>query len=591
MRSIRKKTEGPTRPLVFVVGGVLLLACRSPLPEPTPVAHPGNLAPQRGGTLHLASFADLRGLDPAVEVDALSGTVIEVLFAGLVDYDQEAHIVPDLAARYEVLADGTLYRFFLREGALFHDGTEVTADDVKRSIERALHPSTPNPSSNFYASIAGYEAYSSGKVEHLEGVVVEGRYVLAIHLSEHDARFLYTFALHSLRPVCKSAGDRYSDTWAPCGAGPFKLLPGGWDRARSVTIVRHEGYFRPGKPYLEAVTWALNVNRSSEIYRFEDGDLDSVRDLSDGDVNRFLSDPRWKPFYRYEADRNVIGESLNTELPPFDNVEVRRAVAAGIDREHYRLLKPASIHVATQAIPPSVPGYDPSFKGQTYDYTAALEHMKRAGYPYDPDTGKGGYGPTIAYYAYPESTTLYTAQVLQQDMAKIGLRIEIHLLNFPSFLALTARRKASPISARGWQMDYPDPSDFFDLLFGSDAINDEDSTNTAFYKNARLDELLNRAHHERSTMARYGLYGEANRIVCDDAPEAFTYFFHFFVVSQPYVHRFGENPVWSSYTANAWIDRPETRTGRSRLGMNGLWPGQRGGSPSLADRRFGRLEH
>jgi hypothetical protein len=79
--------------------------------------------------------------------------------------------------------------------------------------------------------------------------------------------------------------------------------------------------------------------------------------------------------------------------------------------------------------------------------------------------------------------------------------------------------------------------------------------------------------------------------VCDDAPEAFTYFFHFFVVSQPYVHGFGENAVWSSYPANTWIDRPETRMGRSRLGMNGLWPGQRGGGPTLGDRRFGRMEH
>src|SRR5580698_4575790 len=102
MRWIRKKTERPTRPAVFVVGGALLLACRSPLPDPTPAAHPGDLTPQRGGTLHLASFADGRGLDPAVESDALSGAVIEVLFAGLVDYDDEAHIVPDLAAKYEV---------------------------------------------------------------------------------------------------------------------------------------------------------------------------------------------------------------------------------------------------------------------------------------------------------------------------------------------------------------------------------------------------------------------------------------------------------------------------------------------------------
>jgi ABC-type transport system substrate-binding protein len=591
MRWIRRKTERATIRAAAALS-TLLSACSSPLPDPTPDPHPADPTPRRGGTLHLASFADMRALDPAVAGDVLSESAVEVLFAGLIDYDQKANVVPDLASRYEVESDGTVYRFFLREGALFHDGTEVTADDVKRSIERALHPSTPNPSGSFYESIFGYEAYSRGKAEHLQGVVVEGRYVVAIHLKERDARFLFAFALCSLRPVCKSAGDRYSDSWTPCGAGPFKILRGGWDRGRSLTIVRHEGYFRPGKPYLDAVTWALNVNRSSEIYRFEDGDLDSTQDLSDGEVNRFLSDPRWKPYSAFEPDRNVIGEFMNTELPPFDNVEVRRAVAAGIDREHYRLLKPASIAVATQAIPPTIPGYDPSFKGQTYDYAAALEHMKRAGYPYDPETGAGGYGPTIPYHVYPSGGVLYTAQVLQQELAKIGLRIEIRLINYPSFLALTSRRKASPMSAPGWQMDYPDPSDFFDPVFGSDAINDESSTNFAFYRNPRLDELLTRAHHELDAKARYALYGEANRIVCDDAPEAFTHFFHFLVVSQPFVHGFGGHTVWSSDTADTWIDRPDTRAERSKQGMNWLWLGglaNAAGHPSPVGRPSSRL--
>src|ERR1019366_4491597 len=104
-----------------------------------------------GGVLRLASFGDFRGgLDPATNSDALAGGAVEMMFAGLVDYDETAHVVPDLASRYEVSDDGLTYRFFLREGSRFHDGDEVTADDVRRSIERALHPSTPNPWASAY---------------------------------------------------------------------------------------------------------------------------------------------------------------------------------------------------------------------------------------------------------------------------------------------------------------------------------------------------------------------------------------------------------------------------------------------------------
>jgi ABC-type transport system substrate-binding protein len=586
MRSTPRMSEREHRSsaLTGLVGlisaGTLLVACTEPLAAPIPAAHPDDPTPRRGGTLHLASIGDMRGVDPAVVGDALSFSASEIVFAGLVDYDKNAKVVPDLAERYEVAEGGSVYRFFLREGVLFHDGTEVLAEDVKRSIERSLHPSTPGPFSYLYEPIVGFEAYTTKKADHLDGVVVEGRYVVAIHLKEPDSRFLFTVALPPLRPVCRSAGDRYSDTWAPCGAGPFKILPGAWERGRNITLTRHEGYFKPGRPYLDAVAWIFNVSRSVEVYKFQDGDIDSTRELGDGDVGRFARDPRWKPYTAFDADKSVTGEFMNTEIPPFDNVEVRRAVAAAIDREHYHLIKPISLSPATQAIPPSVPGYDPTFKGQAYDYQAALEHMKRAGYPYDPATGKGGYEPVIPYYAYTQGTNVYAAQILQQELARIGLRLDLRLVNFPTFLSLAGRRKADAMSAPGWQMDYPDPSDFFDPIFASDAISDEGSFNYAFYKNPALDDLLKRAHHELDQKARYALYGEANRIVCDDAPEAFTFFFHFFVVSQPYVHDFDRHPVWSSYAGDAWIDRGAKGSGeQGPLGFNVLWPEPRRSHP------------
>ncbi len=118
-----------------------------------------------------------------------------------------------------------------------------------------------------------------------------------------------------------------------------------------------------------------------------------------------MGDPRWRPYVAPERDTAIYGESMNTRLPPFDNVEIRRAVAAAIDREHYRMLKPAHITPVTQVIPPDVPGYDPTFVGQRYDYTAALEHMRRAGFAYDPATGQGGWPQPVEYLLYDQGSS------------------------------------------------------------------------------------------------------------------------------------------------------------------------------------------
>jgi ABC-type transport system substrate-binding protein len=496
----------------------------------------------------------MRALDPAGPSDGLASQAQHLLYAGLVDYDDQGRLVPDLADHWEVEDDGRSYRFILRTGVLMHDGEELTGDDIKRSAERALHPTTPNPNASYYDNIEGYDAYVAGRSDRLSGVAVDGRYAVSFHLKEADATFLSVLTMLALRPVCRSAGARYVDTWIPCGAGPFKLPPGGWQRGTSLRLVRHGGYFRPELPHLDEVEWTFNVQFTAQRFRFEEGKIDILRDMTQADQARFAADPRWKPLGAAEADRDVLGESMNTRMEPFDNVEVRRAVSAAIDRDHYKAIKPGYLTVLTQLVPPGFPGFDPDVKGQQFDYQGALEHMRKAGYPYDPATGAGGWPKPIVYSLYDQGILVYTAQLLQQDLAKIGLRLELKLVSWPAFLALQQRPGGAAMSQGNWSGDYPDPSALFDPLFASRSIGPESSNNSAFYSNPRFDALVGRARRETDLHRRQALYREANELICDEAPWAFAYAYHFFDVHQPYVRGFKPNSVWPMDVSGVFMD-------------------------------------
>jgi ABC-type transport system substrate-binding protein len=529
----------------LVAGALALLGlgggCRGKLEAPIAAAHADDDTPRRGGVLRLASFGDLTTLDPAMAYDSLSVSVVRLLYAGLVDFDREGNVVPDLAERIDVDPDGKTVRFPLRTGVLFHDGHELTADDVKRSFDHVVLPATASPLTGFYENVAGVD--------------VLGRHLVAFRLKEPDATFLPTLAMTATRPTCPTTED-------PCGAGPFKLSPGGWRHGVEVRVTRHEGYFRAGRPWLDGVLVELNVPIVAEGYRFARGELDVIRDLNQADTVLYQSDPRWRGLGEYETPKQITGEAMNVEIPPFDNVEVRRAVAAAIDREHVALLKASNLTPLGKPVPAGITGYASSATGQSFDLAAAREHMKKAGLEH-------GWPAPIPYPVYKQGLTGMVVQLVQQNLDAIGLHLEIHEMSYPTYLALSHRRGKTAISSQGQTGDFPDPSTFLEHLFTKDGMAEDNTNNFSFYANDALDALLVRARRSADPAERARLYADAERIVCDDAPWAFEYSYRFFHMHQPYVRGYRVHTVWAEDLDGVWLDRAgdaATRTASLRLG-------------------------
>lgn len=543
--------------LLIAAAALLLLSIGKPGEVAPPLTQePAHDSPERGGVLHLASFVNLRAIDPALAFDESARAIQELAFARLVRWDADGQIIPDLAASYRVSPDGTRYTFELRENAVFHDGKPVTAHDVKRSLERTLHPKTPSPGASMYTTIRGFEAFHGGKAPELEGIVVLGERVVAFQLTQPDATFMPKMTLAFAAPVCASAGtvaDAHADA-LPCGAGPFRIEA--WDLDKEVRLVRHEAYYEPGKPFLDGVVWSVNVPQPTQRYKFEGGDLDYVRDLSGADRDRYQASPAWKKQRRWVVNPTTFALFLNTEMAPFDRRAIRRAVAHAIDPTVIEAMR-ADLVPVTRVVPANIPGPAVRPPMRKHDLDLALREMAEGGYPFDPATGKGGYPEPIDYLAIADSADQQYAEIWQQQLARIGIRIRPRLTTWATFLAEVQRRRTARMGNTGWSADFPDASNFFEPTLASEAIQDEGSENVAFFANKELDEILALAHKESDQEKRNAYYERVEEIVRDEAPWIPTVSSRTFEVWQPWVRGYHTHAVVRGRFNDVWIDRNE----------------------------------
>ncbi len=543
-------------PLLVVALG--LVSCGPDGVKPPIAKGSTSPAPVRGGVLRLATYTDLRTLDAATAFDEVANVVEQLLYMQLVTLRPDGGVEGDLAESFTRSDDALTYTFRLREGVRFHDGSPVSAADVKRSLERALSPDTPCPVSSFYERIDGYADYVGRRADELRGVRVVSDHVVEIHLSEPDATLLSVLALPIAAVVCPSAGRAFDRSFSlrPCGSGPFRLER--WEPGQRVVLRRFEGYHRPELPYLDGIVIELGVPPFTQRFKFESGEQDMIRDLTYADYRKYVASPDWRDNGVWEPAKAVHSIFLNTELPPFDRREVRRAVAFAIDRDQIAKVRPGVTTPATRLIPPAVPGHDPT-PGQRHDLDEALRSMARAGYAFDPRTGKGGYPEEIDYVAVAGSFDQEAAELYQQQLAKIGIRIRLKMVSWSAYLAETARRGTTKMGSDGWAMDFPDPSDFFEPILSSKAISDEDSQNRAFFSDAAFDALLAEARREPDPAKRLEIYHRAEQRIIDEVPWVMSYYKRWYELFHGYVHGYTPHPSLTQRVRFVWLDGAQRR--------------------------------
>ncbi|MEM9071512.1 MAG: ABC transporter substrate-binding protein [Myxococcota bacterium] len=568
MPSIRRTDAlGCGVPIAAALGLAALMAATWPTPPQGPrFDGSGDEEPRSGGTFVFHHEENVRTLDPHLAYDELSGMAVRLVFDGLLDYDNDANLVPSLAETMpQVTNEGRRFRFRLRRGVRFHpmpglpDGREVTAQDVHWSLHRLLSNDVGSPGFPFFSAIKGAPEFHEGATDSIEGITVVDRYTIDFELTEADQTFLNAIAMPFAYPVPRENYEHWGEAakFHPVGTGPF--LFESWEREVELRFRRNTRYWKE-QPGPDAMVYQENLARELAAQRFRNGDLDAIHRQSPSDYRFFRNAERWEPYLDEYPRVSTFGVGLNCEMEPFTNVHIRRAIAFAIDREGWSRARSGRLLAAGQILPPSMPGYEADLADlQTFDLEKAREEMRLAGHPDGLDD------PITVWISGQDQTSIQYGELLQHDLAQIGIEVEMRYVSFAVYLTESGKPNTVGAFFTGWNLDFPDPSNFLDL-FHTRSIHPENSENRAFYRNPEVDALLNEARSMTDRERRLSLYRQANAIVARDAPWAFTYYPLTMELWQPYVKGYKPHPVWSEDYRNIWLDLPRRRLARQMVG-------------------------
>lgn len=552
---------GTLASLAIVAYGIVHI----PSPPDAPrYAGAGRTSPTSGGTLVGYVDDNIRTFDPHIAYDVLSITGVRLVHDGLVDYAPDGSFIPRLVRELPEVSDGgRRFTFRLRQGVRFHDGSELVAEDVRWSMERLLSRELGSPGVPFYLAIVGAAAFNAGEAQHVAGIRVLDRYTIEFTLTEPDQTFLNAMAMTFAYPIKRSNVERWGNHVGshPMGTGPYRFES--WERGVEVSFRAFPRYHALGAR-AERIVLLENLDTTLAVARFQNGDVDILHSMSSAHRRRFKAWPAWRAYQEEHADVSVYGLTMNCEIPPFDDVHVRRAVAFAIDRASRVRLSNGRLRPAGQALPPQLAGFEADLPSlQHDDLVAARREMALAGHP-------NGIDSPIEVVVGEGEGGRSQIELLQQDLGRIGLRVEGRPMSFAQYLEETGKRRRVQAFFSGWSMDFPDPSNFLDILFHSRSIHESNSENRSFYRNAELDRLLDSARAETRRDVRIDLYRRANEIVAHDAPWAFLYYPQTMELWQPYVRGYTPHPIWSHDYRDVWLDlpkRPRTAARRARAAL------------------------
>ncbi len=472
----------------------------------------GNTSSKDPTTLVVAQGADAKALNPQSSNDSVSSAVSKQIYNMLFEQDQDMKIVPSLAESYEFEEDGKILHLKLREGVLFHNGEEFTAEDVKFTLESALDSADV--------------AHIVGPIETVEivddyNVTITMEYSFApilAHLSHTAIAMLNKTAV-------EEAGDAYG-TDVVVGTGPYQFVS--WSIGDRIELTRWDEYWdEPAKT--ENITFRSIPDDSSRLLELESGGIDIAYTIAPSDIARIESTDSLELIRSANFSNSYVG--FNVEKEPFDNELVRQAINYALDMNTIvDAVYFGAGSVATGPIGQKVWAYNGDVQSYGYDVEKAKELLAEAGYP-------DGFSTTI--WTNENAQRMLIAEIVQNQLGQIGIEVTTEILEWATYLDGTSAGNHE-MFILGWVAVTGDPDYGLYACFHSDTHGA--SGNRSFYSNDRVDELLDLARSSADPDVREEAYMEVQEIIVEEAPWIFAWEGEELTATGTYVENFVNNP-------------------------------------------------
>jgi len=514
----RKRILGRLALLVLA----LVLGCQSS-PESKPP-----------GFLYLRLSTNPTTLDPALITDVMGGGIAAKIFNGLVRFNDNLEIVPDIAESWHISNDHRTYTFKLRKDASFSNGRNVTARDFQYSFERVLAPGTKAPITWVLDRIQGARDVMHGRTPHASGIRVIDNRTLVLALEKPFGPFLSLLGMSAAYVIPHEAVSQFGPDFGshPVGSGPFVLAA--WQHGQGLTLLARDGYFE-GRARLKGIVYRVIPEDLTAVMEFETGGIDALQ-IPASEYRRYVTDPKWRGQIIGRPGLNCYYLGLNTRRAPFRDLRVRQAVNYAIDRR--RLLETIFENrgmLASGPIPPPLWKFGSGPKdGDGYDYRPEL--AKRM------ISEAGMTGKRIKIYISAEPEVLDILEVIQQYLSRAGLIVDIVQLDWSAYKEALNKGEADAFWL-SWWADYPDPENFFYPMFHSSTAGS--AGNRTWFNDPGFDRLIEQAQATADERERFRLYERANTYIVKKAPWVFMWHRSDFYVLQKQVKDFRIYPIYS----------------------------------------------
>lgn len=461
-------------PAVLVISATLLPGCSS-------------TSPPAEKTIVVGIEANPTNLDPRHATGAAAVRIIPLLFNSLVTLDSSGRVVPEAALSWENPSP-TEYRLTLRRGILFHDGRELTSTDVKYTYDYMRDPAKGSPNLGVLSRVTAVEAPAP--------------YTVVFRLQEPFASFLNNLTLGI---VPAHLGERSDFMDSPVGSGPFRW--GEWLIGSRIVLLANDGYWE-GRPHLDRIVFRIIENETTRLLETEKGEIDLLwNSIPPYAVEKVRSLPGMSVHTRPGITYQYLG--FNLEDPILRDVKVRRAIAHAIDRE--RIIEHLYNGLGRKAsglLAPENWAHEDDVPVYPFDRDEAGRLLDEAGYP----RGVDGRRFTLVYKTSTNRQANETADLIAEDLAAAGIGVERRSFEWGTFYGDIKAGNFQLYSLRWVGITDPDTLHY---IFHSGSLPPS-GANRGRYRNAEVDELLEKSRRELDPAARRELLSRVQKILAGD---------------------------------------------------------------------------